>query len=88
MIKKIFWGKRTPRKLVFATGLYTLTNGLVDMMWAPITHNLLERRPANLQTTYGANSYAVVTGATSDSGRAYCDHLAKQGLNLILVDED
>jgi hypothetical protein len=42
-------------------------------------------RPAKKLKKYG--SWAAVTGATDGIGRAYCDELAKQGVNCILGDE-
>jgi NAD(P)-dependent dehydrogenase (short-subunit alcohol dehydrogenase family) len=42
-------------------------------------------RPAKKLTKYG--SWAAVTGATDGIGRAYCDELAKQGVNCILGDD-
>lgn len=83
---KLFWGKRLPRKIVFVTGLYTLTNGLVDSLWSPFTQNVLQRDAYDLKFRYGAGTHAVVTGATSDLGKAYASELAKKGFKLILVD--
>lgn len=38
-------------------------------------------RPAKDLKNYG--SWAAVTGATDGIGRAYCDHLAKQGVHSV-----
>jgi len=40
-------------------------------------HNLLER--------YGNNTWALVTGATDGIGKKFCEELAKEGFNIILV---
>eukprot|EP00892_Ulva_mutabilis_P001656 jgi/Ulvmu1/11491/UM077_0040.1 len=40
-------------------------------------------RPAKVLSKYG--KWAVVTGASGGIGRAYCDYLAEQGLNICLV---
>jgi len=37
----------------------------------------------NLKTKYGP--WAVVTGASSGIGKAYCEHLAESGLNIVAV---
>lgn len=48
----------------------------------------MQRQPVNLQIRYGANTLAVVAGATSDTGRAICDKLKQNGFQLVLVDSD
>ena len=40
-----------------------------------------------LKTDYGVGSHAVITGATSTSGRAFANRLKSEGFKLILVDE-
>ena len=79
-LKFMVWGKRTPRRFIFGVGLFTIGSGLYDWLKAPILHNA---RPAlsikNRYGTYGSdnNNYAVVTGATSSTGQAFCDKLAQ-----------
>ena len=63
MIKKIFWGKKTPRRFVFAIGLFTIGNGIYDVTKASVLHNV--RDPLPIAQRYGHNTTAVVTGATS-----------------------
>jgi hypothetical protein len=75
MIKKLFWGKRLPRKVVFVTGLYTILYPVYDCSYAAITQNLIQREPVNLQTRYGAGTTAVVAGGTSSTGQAICEKL-------------
>lgn len=68
MLRKLFWGKRIPRKVLFVTGLYTIFYPIYDMSYASVTQNLIQREPVNLQSRYGANTVAVVAGATSSTG--------------------
>ncbi len=77
MIKKtlgfLLWGKKTPRRFVFGVGLFTIGGGLYDWLKAPVLHNA---RPAlSIKSRYGMENYAVVTGATSSTGQAFCDKL-------------
>ena len=85
MWKYLFWGKRTPRRLVFGVGLFTIGSGFYDWLKAPIMHNV--NGPQDASARYGKGSYAVVTGATSSTGQAFCDKLSSQGFKLILVDD-
>ena len=78
-MKYLVWGKRTPRKLVFGVGLFTIGAGLTDWLKAPIMHNTSVREAHSLRRRYGEGSYAVVTGATDPTGEAFCDQLTKQG---------
>lgn len=79
MIKKslgwLFFGnKQTPRKFVFGVGLFTIGSSIYDVLKAPILHNA---RPAlSLNQRYGEDNYAVVTGASSPTGEAFCEKLA------------
>jgi 17beta-estradiol 17-dehydrogenase / very-long-chain 3-oxoacyl-CoA reductase len=42
----------------------------------------------NFPLSYGNKSFALVTGGTNGIGKAFCDLLASQGLNLIIVSRD
>ena len=84
---KLFWGKKLPRRTLFAVGAYTITYNVYDWLYAPFTHKLMDRPALNAAERYGAGTFAVVAGASSDTGRAYCQHLQKEGFKLILVDD-
>ena len=84
-LRYLVWGKKTPRRFVFGVGLYTIFYPVYDMVKAPVLHNA--REPLPLKSRYGLGNYAVVAGATSSTGEAFCDKLASQGFKLILVDD-
>ena len=84
MVSKIFWGKKTPRRFVFGVGLYTIGYNLYDLCGSSLLHNT--REPIDLKR-YGKGNYAVITGASSATGQAYCEKLSKEGFKLILVDD-
>ena len=79
------WGKKTPRRLVFSVGAFTIGSFFFDWFKAPVLHNV--REPLPFRRRYGEGSYAVVAGATSSTGEAFCDKLSRQGFKLILVDD-
>ena len=75
-LRYMVWGKRTPRRFIFGVGLFTIGSGLYDWLKAPILHNA--RQPLSMKNRYGtADNYAVVTGATSSTGQAFCNKLAQ-----------
>ena len=80
----MLWGKKTPRRFVFGVGLFTIGSFVFDQMKAPILHN--QRSGLSLNQRYGEGNYAVVTGAASPTGEAFCDKLASMGFKLMLVD--
>ena len=84
MWRKIFWGKKLPRRFVFGVGLYTIGYNIYDVLDAPVRHNMEE---TNNMKRYGQGTYAVVTGASNPTGRAFCDRLSKEGYKLVLVDD-
>jgi 17beta-estradiol 17-dehydrogenase / very-long-chain 3-oxoacyl-CoA reductase len=43
------------------------------------------RKRKNLGKIYGENSWAMITGATDGIGKGFCEELAREGFNLILV---
>ncbi len=61
------WGRRLPRKFVYGVGFYTLCSYTYDMAYASVMHN--NRPRVDFKTRYGQNTYAVVAGATSDTGK-------------------
>jgi hypothetical protein len=75
MLKKLIWGKRIPRKVVFVTGLFTILYPVYDCSYALVTHNIIKREPVNLKDRYGQDTVAVVAGATSSTGFAICEKL-------------
>ena len=85
MWKYLFWGKRTPRRFVFGVGLFTIGSSAYDLFKASILHN--SRGPLSLESRYGSDNYAVVTGAATPTGEAFCEKLLQQGFKLILVDD-
>lgn len=65
-------------------GLYTFArNYFVPPLLGIYRHFLRPRR--NLAARYGANSWALVTGASDGIGEALCHELAKAGFNIILL---
>ena len=42
----------------------------------------------NLQKKYGVGSWAIVTGGANGIGKAFCFELAKQGMNVLILDKD
>lgn len=57
-------------------GFMKAYNLLNSIFWGVI-RNFIRGVPKNLKQRYGENSWAVVTGATSGIGLAYCEILAK-----------
>jgi 17beta-estradiol 17-dehydrogenase / very-long-chain 3-oxoacyl-CoA reductase len=49
-----------------------------------IYKNFLRKR-LNLKQRYGTNTWALITGATDGIGKAFCEELAREGFNIILV---
>jgi hypothetical protein len=84
-LRWLLWGKRLPRKVVFAVGLYTMFYPLYDILDAPIRHQFQE--PSDLASVYGKGSVAVITGATNPTGIAFAERLARAGMKLIFVAE-
>lgn len=62
-----------PKTIILGTGLYTIGNFFYDRSEAYVTHRLLERKPFDLKQRYGEQTYAVIAGATSPTGRAFCE---------------
>ena len=40
-----------------------------------------------MKNRYGTGNYAVITGAATPTGEAFCENLSQQGFKLILVDD-
>jgi short-subunit dehydrogenase len=55
------------------------------MTWASVMHQV--RDPVNLQRRYGANTWAVISGADS-LGQEFGRQLAKKGFNVYFIDHD
>ena len=85
-LKYLVWGKKSPRRFVFGVGLFTIGSFAYDWLKAPILHN--QRGGLSLKARYGEGNYAVVTGAASPTGEAFCDKLTQQGFKVILVDDN
>jgi hypothetical protein len=77
-----------PNKIIMATGLFTVGSFVYDQSYATVTQNLMARSQLNFKKRYGEQTYVVIAGATSPTGRAFADSFSKQGFNLILVDTD
>src|SRR5689334_5078204 len=59
--------------------------GFAFRLFAAI-HRILRRKlPLNIGDRYGKGSWAVVTGGSDGIGRAFCEELAQQGLNIVLI---
>ncbi|CDW79730.1 short chain dehydrogenase reductase family protein [Stylonychia lemnae] len=80
------WGRKRPRRLIFAVGLYTVGAGLYDIFYPAVTQNF--RDAYNLRERYGAESWVVVSGATNELGQQFAHEFTKQGFNLVLIDEN
>ena len=87
MLRKLLWGKRLPRKIVYFTGLYQIGMFFYDWGYPAVRQNYMTE-PIDTQARYGQRTVAVVTGATTDLGRAYAQRLSQDGFRLILVDDD
>lgn len=85
MWKKLFWGKKLPRRTVFAVGLYTIGHGIYDLTNAAVRHNSMDE--LNHKQRYGDGTVAVITGAASSTGEAFAEKLHKNGFKLALVDQ-
>jgi short chain dehydrogenase len=78
------WGRKRPRRLIYAVGLYTLGYGIYDMVYPAITQNARDK--LDLKQRYGAHSWVVVTGATNELGREFASKFNQQGFNVLMVD--
>ena len=87
-LKSPLYALKAPNMIIKTTGLFTVGAFLYDQGHAYYFHNYSGVNPVNLQARYGSESYAVITGATSSTGEAFCNHLAKRGMKLILIDAD
>ena len=72
-LRYLVWGKKSPRRFVFGVGLFTIGSSAFDWLKAPILHNV--REELSVKRRYGEGSYAVVTGAASSTGEAFCNKL-------------
>ena len=48
-------------------------------------YRLAIRKRYNLKERYGHNTWILVTGATDGIGKGFCEALAREGFNIILV---
>eukprot|EP00347_Sterkiella_histriomuscorum_P012784 403367235 len=80
------WGRKRPRRLIFAVGLYTVGAGLYDMLYPAVSQNV--RDAHDLRQRYGANSWIVVSGATNELGQEFAHELSRHGFNLLLIDQN
>lgn len=85
-MSKQWWGRKRPRRLVFAVGLYTVGSCLYDMLYPAVTQNMREK--LDLKKRYGADTWVVVTGATNELGREFVNHFNSKGFNVVMVDSE
>jgi len=78
------WGRKRPRRLIYAVGLYTVGAGLYDILYPAVTQNY--RDGYNLRQRYGPESWVVVSGATNELGQEFANEFSKHGFNLVLLD--
>lgn len=84
LIKSYFKEDRTR---LFFRGIGALTVGYFALKLGFSFSKYVMRQyiARNLIDKYGENSWAVVTGATDEIGRAFCHELAKEGFNIVLI---
>ena len=68
---------------VAAIGAFKAAKVSAKSSYALLKYFVLPRR--NMQARYGANSWAVVTGASDGIGKQYAIELAKEGFNIVLM---
>ena len=64
-------------------GTFAIGAFLYDPLFL-IYRNYVYKMP-DFPSTYGENSYALITGATDGIGKGFCEALASKGLNIVLV---
>lgn len=69
------WGRKRPRRLIFAVGLYTVGANIYDMVYPAVTQN--SREAHSLSSRYGPNSWVVISGATNELGREYATEFGR-----------
>ena len=87
-----FVGKHTlksPYYLIMGVGTYQVFSFLFSYTYLP--EQFKRYTTDDIGVRYEANqsggTYAVVTGASSPTGQAFCERLSKEGFRLVLVDD-
>ena len=78
------WGRKRPRRIIFAVGLYTIGYGLYDMVYPAVTQNMKEK--IDIKQRYGPGSWVVVSGATNPLGQEFLRQFNNKGFNVVIVD--